>query len=65
MEEEIKQDSVELLNNENFFHIVKVLRAKIGEKIKFIDDDRMVYFCEITEISKSSLIAKIIEKNNC
>ena len=61
--EEIKQDSVELLNNENFFHIVKVLRAKIGEKIKFIDDDRMVYFCEITEISKSSLIAKIIEKN--
>lgn len=60
--EEIKEDFIELINNENFFHIVKVLRAKVGETIKFIDENQVVYYSKITEISKKSLKAQIISK---
>ena len=38
--EQINNDFIVLANgDENFFHITRVLRAKTGEKIKFIDDD--------------------------
>lgn len=60
--EEIEKDYIELLDNDNFFHIAKVLRAKIGEKIKFIDEQKNVHVCEIVEISKKSLKAKILSK---
>lgn len=61
--EEIKNNEIiELIDNENLFHLIKVLRAKKGEKIKFIDCDKFVYFCEIEEITKNNLKAKIIEK---
>ena len=60
--EEIKNDYIELINNENFFHLTKVLRVKIGETIEFIDKNQIVYLSKITEIKKNSLKAKIIEK---
>ena len=41
--EEIKDSFIELFDNENLFHITKVLRYKKGEKIKFIDTDKNVY----------------------
>lgn len=64
--EEIKEYFIEIFDNENFFHIAKVLRAKIGEKIKFIDEEKNVYFCEVQEVNKKSLKANIIsiEKSN-
>ncbi len=59
--EEKKDNFIELLDNENIFHLIKVLRVKIGQKVKFIDEDKNVYFCEIKEISKNSLKAQILE----
>ena len=59
--EEINNEYIELLNNENLFHITKVLRAKVGEKIKFIDKKQNVYLCSIENITKNSLRAKILE----
>ena len=59
--EEINDEYIKLLNNENLFHITKVLRAKIGEKIKFIDENQNVYLCSIEDITKNSLSAKILE----
>lgn len=59
--EEIEDNFVELIDNENIFHLIKVLRVKTGQKIKFIDEDKNVYFCEIKEVSKSSLKAQIFE----
>ena len=56
--EEIFNSFIELKTNENLFHITKVLRAKCGEKIKFIDENQIVYHCEINEISKNYLKAK-------
>ncbi len=60
--EEIKDSFVELLDNENLFHISKVLRMKEKEKIKFIDENQTVYFCEIEQISKNYLKALILKK---
>ncbi len=60
--EEIKNDIIELNDNENFFHLTKVLRIKPNQKVKFIDDDKNVYLCEVFEVNKKILSAKIIEK---
>ena len=59
--EEKKDNFIELLDNENIFHLTKVLRVKIGQKVKFIDEDKNVYFCEIKEVLKNSLRAQILE----
>ena len=60
--EEIKNDIIELIDNENLFHLTRVLRVKPSQKVKFIDNDKNVYFCEVLEVNKSFLSAKIIEK---
>lgn len=60
--EEIKDNIIELKDCDNLFHIVNVRRAKAGENIKFIDDNYIVYFCKIKEISKKYLIADVISK---
>lgn len=59
--EEIKDNFIELIDNENIFHLVKVLRVKVGQKVKFIDENKNVYFCEIKEVLKNSLKAQILE----
>ena len=60
--EEISDNIISLKDNENFFHIVKVLRKKQGEKIKFIDENRIIYNCIIKEITKNTLTAEISNK---
>lgn len=64
--EEIFKDFIKLETNENLFHITKVLRSKKGEKIRFIDENKIVYDCIIDEISKNYLKANILksEKSN-
>lgn len=61
-EENIKEDFIEIINDENYFHLVRVLRVKIGENIKFIDKDKTIYNTNITKITKNSLFAKINNK---
>ena len=60
--EEIKKDYIELKDSDNLIHIVKALRAKIGENITFIDENQIVYYCKITQINKHSLTAQIINR---
>lgn len=60
--EEIKNDIIELTDNENLFHLTKVLRIKQHQKVKFIDSDKNVYFCEIVKVEKNFMSAKILEK---
>jgi len=54
--EEIKKDYIELIDNENLFHLIKVLRVKVGQKVKFIDSDKNLYFCEITDANISFVV---------
>ena len=60
--EEINPPYIELIDSENLFHIIKVLRKKEGEKIKFIDENQIIYDCKIEETSKNTLKALIINK---
>lgn len=61
--EEIKENFIELnSNNENFFHLTKVLRIKQGEIVKFIDLEGFIYKSEILEITKQILRANILSK---
>lgn len=60
--EEIQNNLIELIDNDNLFHLTKVLRVKIGQKIKFIDCAKNVYLSKVIEISKNFLKAEIVEK---
>lgn len=59
--EEIKNNYIELVDNENLFHLIKVLRVKINQTVKFIDNEKKVYYSKITDINKNYLKAEIIE----
>lgn len=56
--EEIKEDKIELIDKETIDHLLKSLRVKKGEKVKFIDKDENVYLTEIIETAKINLYQK-------
>ena len=58
----ITKDLVTIDDKENYQHIARSLRAKIGEKLRVIDENRIEYECDIIEITKSTIIAKIEKK---
>ena len=59
--ENIKNNFIELIDDENFFHLTRVLRIKTGEVIKFIDENKTVYKAKASKITKNSLEAEIIQ----
>ena len=56
----IKDDKV-FIDGENANHIINVLRCKIDEEIEISTGDGYDYICKIEEISKESLVVKIID----
>lgn len=59
--EEIKNNYIELIDNENLFHLIKVLRVKINQTVKFIDNEKKLYLCKIVELNKNYLKAEILK----
>lgn len=59
-------DHIITITGENANHIANVLRAKAGDEIIVGDGEGLDYSCEITEVSKKQVIAKItdITSNN-
>lgn len=55
-----KEHSVELKGQEAQ-HIVKVLRYKTGDHINVADGQGHHFRCEITELSKQSVLARVVE----
>ncbi len=62
--EQIINNFIELQECDDFFHLTKSLRIKLGGCVKFIDEDKNVYLSQIEDITKKSLKAKIISKKN-
>lgn len=58
--ENIKNNKIEIIDKELLSHLFGSLRIKNNEKIKFIDENEIVYNCQIEEISKKNLTAKIL-----
>lgn len=54
-------DHIITLEGDNAKHIGNVLRAKIGDKITVCDGEGRDYECEIEEITKGSVAAKITD----
>lgn len=57
----IDNDLVTIDDKDNYQHIARSLRAKIGEKLRMIDENRIQYEGKISEITKNS-IEVVIEK---
>ena len=57
----MNNDLVIIDDKENYQHIARSLRAKIGEKLKMVDENRIQYEGLIKEITKTE-IKVLIEK---
>lgn len=52
-------DIVVINDNENYRHIAKSLRARVGEKLLLIDESQIQYETFIAEINSSEIVCKI------
>ena len=52
-----------VLDNKESFHLHKVLRKNIGDKISITNGNKMFFECEILEISDEKCVAKVIKHN--
>lgn len=57
----IEENFVTITDKENYNHIVKSLRSKIGEKILLIDEKQIQHEGEILKITPNSIEIKIIK----
>ena len=58
------EDNEYLLSSDDSYHIEKVMRMKISDKIEIVDD-RRVYLCEIIKLNpvKAKIVEEIMENN--
>ena len=53
-----------LLEDDDIFHLTKVMRARKGEEIEVVADDK-VYLCEVTSLKPIRIVAKrLIKEDN-
>ena len=57
----ITSDICKIDDKDNFNHISKSLRIKVGEKLLLIDENKIQYETTVDTISKSELTAKIVK----
>ena len=50
---------IKINDNENYRHIAKALRARVGEKLLLIDENRIQYETVISEINSNEIICEI------
>lgn len=58
----IENDLVKIDDKENYQHIARSLRAKIGEKLRMIDENRIQYEGKIKNITKNLIEVEIEKK---
>ncbi len=56
---QVTADTVEISDKENYQHIARTLRAKVGESLLLIDENQIQYETIIAEITNSKIIANI------
>lgn len=57
----VKNSVITISDKENYNHIAKSLRAKIGESILLIDENRIQYEGKISEIASNSIAINVIK----
>ena len=61
--EDINNDKIKICDKENYNHIAKSLRIRIGEKLLLIDENEIEYETSVKEINKTEIIAEIRNKH--
>lgn len=65
---DVNQDIITVSDKENFHHIARVLRSKVGETLLLIDENRTQYKVVIQNIDSKSITTKVVETlkaNHC
>lgn len=62
--ENIEKDIL-YLTGEEFLHLTRVLRHRVGDKVKCFYDGSDIFLCEIIEILKDRALLKIIDSIPC
>lgn len=57
----VSESVITVSDKNDYTHIAKSLRAKIGEKLLMIDENQVQYECEITKITSNLIESKIIK----
>lgn len=57
--ENVNNNTITVDDKENYNHIAKSLRSKVGEKLLLIDENRVEYTTTIQEITNHSILCKI------
>ena len=58
---DINQDIITICDKENFHHIARVMRAKKGEKLLLVDENRIQYKVVVEKIDSNSITTKVVE----
>ena len=58
---DVKSGKVIINDKENFNHIVKSLRTKVGEKLLLIDENQVQYETTVAEVGNKELIVDVEE----
>ncbi len=58
---DVNADIVTISDKENYHHIAKVLRAKVGECLTLVDENRTQYKVVIENINSKSITTKVVE----
>jgi len=57
--EQVNNDKISICDKENYFHIARSLRARAGEKLLLIDENKIQYETIIESITNDVITAKI------
>ena len=58
---DVNTDIVTISDKENFHHIARVLRAKIGETLLLVDENQTQYKTVIESINSNTITTKVVE----
>lgn len=58
---DVNASLIKVLDSETLKHLVSAMRVKTGEELKFIDENEMQYVCEVSDVSKKCLCAKVLK----
>ena len=58
---QILDNIITIDDKENYTHIAKSLRVRVGEALSFCDETELIYKTKISEISKHEIKAEILE----
>ena len=55
-------DKITICDKDNYVHIAKSLRARVGEKLLLIDENQIEYETEIAEITSGEIFVDVLKK---